>query len=73
MWPRSMKIAPTTERGHIYCWVHSTSHWGEEGNDRIFPLAEGFSRFLQGLYDDEHKSDGKRWSRYETLARELEL
>jgi hypothetical protein len=68
-----MALTPEN-RGRVYTWIHSTDIWGTDRNTRIWPHAESFSRFLDGLFDDDDRSDFEDWERpiYVRLARELE-
>lgn len=60
--------------GRIYTWIHSTDSWGTDRNTRTWSIAESFSQFLDGLFDDENGSDFRNWRRpiYDRLARELQ-
>ena len=68
-----MALAPTN-RGEICAWIHSTDAWGTDRNQQIWPLAMGFGEFLDGLFDDEQRSDYLNWRRpiYDTLAKALQ-
>ena len=68
-------MALTAENfGRVFTWIHSTDLWGTDRNTRIWPHAASFSLFLDGLFDDENRSDFRHWRRpiYDTVARELE-
>jgi SMI1 / KNR4 family (SUKH-1) len=61
------------DRGHIFCWPHSTNIWGMDGNDQIWPQATSFEAFLHSLFDLPDESDYKAWRLpiYDKLARPL--
>jgi hypothetical protein len=63
------------DRGKIYAWIHTRAHWGTEGNTYIFPLADGFSEFMNSLYDDADRSGYKAWRTpaRDRVARDLVL
>jgi hypothetical protein len=60
------------DKGSIYSWFHSRTPWGKVGNTEKYLLANSFSEFLTGLYDDGNDYDDWHIPLYDTLARELE-
>jgi hypothetical protein len=69
-----MSLTPKNH-GQIFTWIHSSNDWGTENNSLLFPLANSFTEFLRGLYDDEEKTSYDYWyaPSYDTLAKELQL
>lgn len=61
------------DHGHIFCWLHSTSPWGTDGNDQLWHQANSFEEFLGSLYDKPDGSDYEDWHipLYSELAKPL--
>jgi hypothetical protein len=72
-----MALTPENH-GQILTWIHSSDDWGSENNSQLFPVANSFSEFLKGLYDEKDEdgyTDYQGWHMplYDTLAKELQL
>jgi hypothetical protein len=61
------------DRGHIFCWPHTTNIWGTDGNTQVWHQADSFDAFLGSLFDRQDGSDYAAWRRpiYDTLAKPL--
>lgn len=75
--PGSIQVlmALTADRyGRIYVWHHTTEPWGTDADCWVWPQADSFSQFLDGLFDDTDCSDFRAWRRpiYDRLAKDLE-
>lgn len=64
-----------TDFGHIFCWVHTSTPWGTEGNTEVWHQADSFEGFLASLYDRTDGSDYGAWHVpiYDKLAKPLEF
>jgi hypothetical protein len=49
------------DRGHIFCWPHTSNFWGTEGNTQVWHQADSFETFLESLYDEPDGSDYAFW------------
>jgi SMI1 / KNR4 family (SUKH-1) len=49
--------------GQILCWLHSSTPWGEEGNDRMWRQSSSFTDFMGSLFENADNAGYEHWFR----------
>jgi hypothetical protein len=74
--PGSIELLMSLEasnHGKIFAWYHTRTPWGEDGNNRIDPVAENFTAFLKSLFS-EGDDDFESWRNpvFDRIAKDFE-